>query len=447
MKEDKNKKSSSKRSCVAFTRGRTQCSREAIDGSEYCKQHKKINEHKNKALKKPQLESSRVKSSISSIIPILSFIIALIVLFFGNDIYNRYFNKVEIDQYEKAKPYVLIVVNTPIRNSHWESVGLAKRREEYPYSGKTVTSPKGEKYFEIFLNKKSSKKALIWSEESELIGLDTLSSNITTQNNVVINNEENNSVSDKMNKSNSVVLNKSNETKSKSKVKAYAQNLEFKRIPANKYFIGLKKSEKQILKSKFSRLSYDWLKYDIQFDSVDITSFEISKHEISVGQYKMFLDSSKYKVKPPNWDTQIERGLNFPITNITWVDARAFCRWLSNETGENFNLPTDNQWEIVAHGKTRSLYITGNNVPTSNEVWYSKHSSLEVDESLQDVSDFNTLNMIGNVSEWCLDDCGNGKSVRGSNYSRIGNQLHISFRDCIPMNTSRENTGFRIVKN
>jgi formylglycine-generating enzyme required for sulfatase activity len=54
-----------------------------------------------------------------------------------------------------------------------------------------------------------------------------------------------------------------------------------------------------------------------------------------------------------------------PILGISWLEANAFCKWLSIQTGRHFRLPTEWEWEIVARG------IDGLRFPYGND--FNKH--------------------------------------------------------------------------
>ena len=44
---------------------------------------------------------------------------------------------------------------------------------------------------------------------------------------------------------------------------------------------------------------------------------------------------------------------------ICWFEARAYCAWLSAQTGETFRLPTEAEWEAAARGEQRRRYAFG----------------------------------------------------------------------------------------
>lgn len=73
--------------------------------------------------------------------------------------------------------------------------------------------------------------------------------------------------------------------------------------------------------------------------------FQISRHEITIAQWnKCFEDNgcpNPAKQRPYQTD-------GHPVTRISWYDAVLFTRWLSQKTGSNYRLPTEEEWAYVA---------------------------------------------------------------------------------------------------
>jgi len=55
-----------------------------------------------------------------------------------------------------------------------------------------------------------------------------------------------------------------------------------------------------------------------------------------------------------------------PVVNVSWHDALAFCRWLTESTGRTYGLPSEAEWEKAARGPAGNIYPWGN---TLDEIW------------------------------------------------------------------------------
>jgi len=74
---------------------------------------------------------------------------------------------------------------------------------------------------------------------------------------------------------------------------------------------------------------------------------------------------------------------NHPVNCVSWTGALAFCQWLSELTGQAFNLPTEAQWEFCARsGDAQREYPWGNSVNIDDEtavfgkMWSSPQATL-----------------------------------------------------------------------
>ncbi|MCY3682171.1 MAG: SUMF1/EgtB/PvdO family nonheme iron enzyme [Gemmatimonadetes bacterium] len=92
--------------------------------------------------------------------------------------------------------------------------------------------------------------------------------------------------------------------------------------------------------------------------SVRIASFEMSKYEITFEEYDAFTDATgRERAYDPGWG----RGRR-PVINVSWEDAVAYTQWLSSQTGENYRLPSEAEWEYAARAGSTTRYSWGNDI-------------------------------------------------------------------------------------
>ena len=214
---------------------------------------------------------------------------------------------------------------------------------------------------------------------------------------------------------------------------------------------------------------------------VTIKTFEISKFEVTVWEWKQYTKANKLKMPlKPEWGWQD----NYPINGITWEEAIAYCNWLSkkeklqpvyskqgpnyvcNFKANGYRLPTEAEWEFAAKGgiKSKGYKFSGGN--DANEVaWHkaiSKNSPHTVGTKLP--NELGLYDMSGNVWEWCWDwynkdyykiekgdnpkgpEMGERKCVRGGSWDSQVNYLRPANRISTPQNKTHEFYGFRVAR-
>ena len=88
------------------------------------------------------------------------------------------------------------------------------------------------------------------------------------------------------------------------------------------------------------------------------------------------------------------------------MEAREFCRWLSERSGQRIELPTEAQRERAARGDDGRKYPWGGEVPDWTRAHYGKSlddGPLPVGSLPAGRGPYGHLDLAGNVWEWCRD--------------------------------------------
>lgn len=246
--------------------------------------------------------------------------------------------------------------------------------------------------------------------------------------------------------------------------------------------------------------------------SVTVSDFHIGTYEVTVKEYKEFIndktftefkslrthalpatpDSAWLAEHPDTKDYWAGLGRkwwgwmdNYPMQNVTWYDAIAYCNWLSEAEGldacysytvedgvqcdfssNGYRLPTEAEWEFAARGGNESEgYRFSGSDNVSEVAWYDENTFLKGPQNVgtKDANELGIYDMSGNVWEWCFDfwayyssgaktdpvyETATGyKVIRGGAWHYIGNYATVTTRDGPKPSYTNYMYGFRLAKN
>ena len=160
---------------------------------------------------------------------------------------------------------------------------------------------------------------------------------------------------------------------------------------------------------------------------VTIPSFFMGKFPVTQAQWQAI--AKMEKVEKPLQQNQKYEGSNLPMGGISWVDAEEFCGRLSRETGRQYRLPSEAEWEYACRARTTTPFHFGEKI-TDKLAHFGGHQKTKEVGSFS-ANKFGLYDMHGNVSEWCKDlwhDDYKGAPTDGSAWIKDGNQSNLVVR-------------------
>jgi len=225
--------------------------------------------------------------------------------------------------------------------------------------------------------------------------------------------------------------------------------------------------------------------------------FYLGVEEVTVGQFRRFVDATGYETEAERsgggygwnagedvfdngdytWRTPgFPQEDDHPVLVISWNDAIAFCRWLTEKEGVGYRLPTEAEWEYACRAGTTTRYYHGDDVEGLTEVGNMVASAPSPEEpgeyypafsvavaSLRPNA-FGLYDMHGNAWEWCADwyakdyyarspatdpkgpETGESHVIRGGSFLSGFDDTRTANRDWDPTNLRLHHLGFRVAR-
>lgn len=198
---------------------------------------------------------------------------------------------------------------------------------------------------------------------------------------------------------------------------------------------------------------------------VTLKAFAIGVHEITVADYRKFAQATGTKM--PKLGPMAEQD-DLPITYVSWNDALAYAKWLSQQTGKEYSLPSEAQWEYVARAGTDTPYWWGRGLGRGNAHCFACDTGLDPRQPTAvgrfKPNGFGVYDTAGNAQEWVYDcfhpnyegaptdgsvfeggDC-NVRVLRGGGYGSGPDRMTSSARDKLRVERGNDQSGLRVVR-
>jgi formylglycine-generating enzyme required for sulfatase activity len=135
--------------------------------------------------------------------------------------------------------------------------------------------------------------------------------------------------------------------------------------------------------------------------------YHLGATEVTQAQWESVMGSNPSKFK----------GRDLPVENVSWDDAMAYCRKLTEReraagrlaAGYAYTLPTEAQWEYAYRAGTTGAYAGD----LGSMAWYGENSGNKTHAvATKRANAWGLYDMHGNVWEWCSDWYGSYASGR-----------------------------------
>lgn len=164
--------------------------------------------------------------------------------------------------------------------------------------------------------------------------------------------------------------------------------------------------------------------------------FDLSVYEVTVGQFRQFVEAVGYRTEAErdrlggsgftnkkwewkhgfSWqDIGIPQSEAYPVVNVSWNDAVAFCQWLSEKEHRTYRLPTEAEWEYACRAGTTTPFHWGSTLSGMEgncrglapygTTSYGPYLMRPTKVGSYTGNAFGLYDMHGNVWEWCEDEC------------------------------------------
>ncbi len=209
------------------------------------------------------------------------------------------------------------------------------------------------------------------------------------------------------------------------------------------FLMGTEDEEIERLCKKYK---VDYFRREKPQHEVTVQPFFMGKYPITQAQWRAIASRTDLKVERdldtnPAYFKDLEDSDRRPVEQVSWYGAVEFCQRLSKQTGKEYRLPSEAEWEYACRSETTTPFHFGETITgklanyCANETYASEPKG-EYRRQTTPVGQFppnafGLYDMHGNVWEWCADtwhDNYENAPKDGSAWTEGGNDNHSPLR-------------------
>ncbi len=138
--------------------------------------------------------------------------------------------------------------------------------------------------------------------------------------------------------------------------------------------------------------------------------FAIGQYEVTIEEWDRCVDAGACHYRPEHNGSPKQ-----PVGNLSWDDATAYVKWLSEKTGQIYRLPSEAEWEYAARAGTGKRFWWGDEAGSGKANCSDCGSGSNGQAAAVGTykpNPFGLYDTAGNMAEW-VQDCWN-ESYRGA---------------------------------
>jgi sulfatase modifying factor 1 len=134
-----------------------------------------------------------------------------------------------------------------------------------------------------------------------------------------------------------------------------------------------------------------------------VDAFSLAATQVTNAEYARFLSATN-TATPPFWQDPNFNHPQQPVTGVSWFEAMRYCEWLNSQSGRNYRLPTEAEWELAARGGLEQKNFPWGDAPPQLLPNYATRWQTGPEPvACYAPNTFGLFNIGDNVHEWCSD--------------------------------------------